>query len=201
MIFDLSTMHLGDVLMALPAMRDTDAVIAQPRHRVPGAPVAWLAPDDAPAAGRVYPAMRRGRHTTDAWLDATGRSAVRHRLLYEPHERVGTVICPDVSAASKQWPRERWESLWREIPDAHVVTSAAPRGQWMQALNTADTVICPDTGTAHMADALGCPRVIVLHGIPGNWPHCAPYWDRRYCIARASMDDITVEEVLEVARG
>lgn len=199
MIFDLSTLHLGDVLMALPAMREGDAVVT--RHRVPGAPVEWIDPEAAPPAReRTYPAMRRGRHTTDAWLESTGRAPVRHRLAPEADKRQ-IVIAPVVRAPEKQWPADRWEALRDAIPGALYVDGDVDRAEWMRCLNIADTVICPDTGTAHMADALGCPRVIALHGVPANWPHCAPYWDRRYCIARESMDAITVDDVLEVVRG
>lgn len=197
MIFDLSSAHLGDVLMAMPAMRSTDAVMAKPQHRVPGAPVAWMEPKEGKAT--VWPASRRGRHTTDAWLESTGRGPVRHRLMPEVG-RSGVLLAPAVAAESKRW------HLWTELvaaldDDPALITSEHSRADWMAALNQAETVICPDTGTAHMADALGCPRVIALHGIPSNWPHCAPYWDRSHCIARNSMDAITVEDVLEVVRG
>jgi hypothetical protein len=194
MIFDLSTMHLGDVLMAAPAMRAGDQVIAKPQHRVPGLPVEWL---DAGKA-TIYPAMRRARHSTDAWLESTQRAPVRHALLPEV-ERTLTVIAPSVAAVRKQW--HGWAALGRLIRDAVWIGASEARAVWMDLLNRADTVICPDTGTAHMADALGVPRVIALHGVPANWPHCAPYWDRRYCIAKDSMDAITVDDVMEVVRG
>jgi ADP-heptose:LPS heptosyltransferase len=196
MIFDLSTSHMGDILMAMPALRSTDAVIAQERHRFAGAPFAWLDPGEAKA--NAYPAMRRGRHTTESWLESTGRGPVRHRLAPEI-ERTHTVIVPAVVAPAKQW--HLWQELIDSLPDALVVEGDASREAWLWALGSATTVICPDTGTAHMADALGCPQTIVLHGVPRNWPHCAPYWDRRYCIARESMAAITVEDVLEVVRG
>lgn len=196
MIFDLSNAHLGDVLMAMPAMRSTDAVIVPVQHRVPGAPVEWM---DRGVAS-IWPAMRRGRHTTEAWLESTGRGPVRHRIM-PARERAGVVIAPDVAVASKQWPRERWFQLSEALPEARVVVASTDRAAWMNLLNTAEVVICPDTGTAHMADALGCERVVALHGVPGNWPHCAPFWDRRSCIARKSMSEITVDDVLEVVRG
>lgn len=196
MIFDLSTSHLGDVLMAMPALRETDAVIAPERHRFPGAPFAWLDPGEA--KGNAYAAMRRGRHTTEAWLESTGRGPVRHRLLPETDKHL-TVIAPMVVAAAKQW--DKWDALRRELPDALVIDERFDRGDWMRALNAASVVICPDTGTAHMADALGCQVTVVLHGVPSNWPHCAPYWDRRYCIARESMAAITVDDVMEMVHG
>lgn len=197
MIFDLSNLHLGDVLMALPAMREGDAVVT--RHRVPGAPVEWVDPEQAPhPRARTYPAMRRGRHSTDAWLESTCRAPVRHRLAPVTDKRQ-IVIAPAVAAPAKQW--HGWQALGEALPGAQWVMASDSREAWIDALNSAETVICPDTGTAHMADALGCPRVIALHGVPANWPHCAPYWERRFCIARESMAAITVEDVLEVVRG
>ncbi len=192
MIFDFSMAHLGDVLMALPAMRWGDAVIAKPEHRVPGAPVKWL--DKGVAT--VHPAPRRGRHTTDAWLEATERAPVRHELMPAAPKKL-YVIAPEVESPSKYW--KAWVDL--DTNEDVILSSTMEREEWMDTLNQAHTVICPDTGTAHMADALGCPRVIALHGIPANWPHCAPYWDRRYCIARDSMDAITVDDVMEMVRA
>lgn len=200
MIFNLSTMHMGDVLMALPAMREGDSVMVRARHRFPGAPVNWLLPGDVTQHGCQYPAPRRGRHQTEAWLEATQRAPFRHQLLPVAKRR-GVVIAPDVVALPKQWPAERWAALREALPGARVIDHKVSRDGWMHALNTAAVVICPDTGTAHMADALGCPRVVVLHGVPANWPHCAPFWDRRYCIARDSMLAISVDDVLEVARA
>lgn len=197
MIFDLSTLHLGDVLMALPAMRRSDSVITPAQHRIPGAPVHWL--DAGSAKADVKPAMVNVGHTTDAWLRAAGRDPVRHRLMPEPQGRHGVVIAPIVSAPEKQW--HRWDELQAAIPEATVISESATREQWMAALNEADVVVCPDTGTAHMADALGCPKVVVLHGVSANWPRCAPYWDRRFCIFRDSMGAITVDDVVEVICG
>lgn len=185
--------------MALPAMREGDSVVT--RHHVPGAPVAWIDPvDGPPALSRTYPAMRRGRHTTDAWLESTGRAPVRHRLA-PVADKQQIVIAPAVKAPAKQWSADRWEALREAIPGALFVDGDADRSEWIHCLNIAETVICPDTGTAHMADALGCPRVIALHGVPANWPKCAPYWSRAHCVVRPRMADITVEDVLEVMRG
>lgn len=196
MIFDLHTAHMGDILMAMPAMRSTDAAIVRDQDRFPGSPVAWLARGEATAT--IWPAPRRGRHTTDAWLESTGRGPVRHRLL-PPAEKRLTLLLPAVAVDAKRW--HHWAELQRRLEGAVIVDGTVPRDEWMSLLNNAATVVCPDTGTAHMADALGCPQVVALHGIPANWPHCAPYWERRYCIARDSMAAITVDDVLEVVRG
>lgn len=193
MIFDLSSLHLGDVLMAMPAMRAGDSVVARPQHRVPGLSVEWL------DSGRgVHAHIQRVEHATDAWLAAAGRAPVRHSLLPEV-ERTLTVIAPAVDACAKQW--HGWLALGAALRDAIWLGASEAREAWMAMLNRAHTVICPDTGTAHMADALGVPRVVALHGVPANWPKCAPYWNREHCIVRARMDDITVGDVLEVVSG
>lgn len=196
LLFNLSQGHLGDVLMALPTMRWGDAVYCNPKHRVPNAPVFWLDSDQVDISKGIFPGMRRGRHTTDAWIESTGRVPIRHTLLDEV-ERTRIVIAPDVEAPSKKWPTHRWMELHESIIGSELMDSSLNRLQWMHVLNSAKTVICPDTGTAHMADALGCPQVIVLHGVMHHWPHCAPYWDRRYCIFRSSMKDIQIDDVLE----
>lgn len=190
MNFDLSTSHLGDILMAMPAMRAGDHVVANPKHRVPGLPVTWL-----DAGKGLHARPRSGQHTTDAWLRETCREPVFHHLL-QPVKRTEIVIAPQVDAAAKRWP---WfEELRAALPQAVVAHRRLGRRAWMGLLNCAHTVICPDTGTAHMADALGVHRVIALHGVPSNWPRCAPYWNRNHCIARGSMREIAVDDVLEV---
>ncbi len=70
----------------------------------------------------------------------------------------------------------------------------------MALLNRAAAVICPDTGTAHMADALGCPKVIGLYA-----KHFQPLTRLTgaadYCISKRSMDEITVDDVMERVYG
>ncbi len=194
MIFNLLNLHLGDVLMALPAMRAGDLCIAQPQHRVPDAPVEWL------DSGRgVAPRDLHLRHQTDAWLGAVGREPMRHTLL-PPVERSSIVIAPTVRGAGRQWGG--WDALIEALPAALVVTAEWCRRTWMQALNAAHTVICPDTGTAHMADALGVPKVVALHGQGKNhFERYAPYWRREDCIVRDSMQDIAVDDVLAVVNA
>ena len=195
MIFDLSTLHLGDVLLALPAMRAGDSVIARQEHRVPGAPVTWL----DTGTGDVRPHLGR-MHETAAWLEATRRPPRRHRLLPPAALRSGVVIAPDVRSERKRWGR--WGDLRMALPGADVIRATDSRHWWMQVLAGAACVVCPDTGTAHMADALGVPKVVVLHGM--GWPHYnryRPFWNARDCIVRDTMDAITVEEVMGVVRA
>ena len=193
MLLNLSTLHLGDVLMALPAMRAGDRVVARPQHRVPGAPVAWLDVGDGTVA------KLHAEHQTDAWLRATGREPVRHTLL-PPRLRRGVVIAPSVDGPERQW--RGWGDLIHALPDAEVVRATDSRHWWMQALAGAACVVCPDTGTAHMADALGVPRVVALHGQgQAHFERYAPYWNRQRCIVRDTMSAITVDDVLEMIRG
>lgn len=193
MKFNLSTLHLGDVLMAMPAMRTGDSVVARPEHRVPNLPVTWL-----DAGTGIHAIPRYGEHFTDAWLRVSGREPVRHELL-PAVERTLTVIAPEATGAHRRWTK--WDVLQLALPRAVWVTAALARDAWMDLLNRAHTVICPDTGTAHMADALGCPRVVALHGHHLNWPRCAPYWNRAHCVSRPSITDITVDDVLEAVNG
>jgi len=193
-VFNLLTLHLGDVLMALPAMRAGDSCIAQEQHRAPGAPVAWV-----DGVKGIAPHDLHLRHQTDAWLAATGREPMRHILL-SPVERSGIVIAPTVRDAVRQW--SGWDALTEALPAALVVTAEWCRKTWMQALNVAHTVICPDTGTAHMADALGVPKVVALHGQgQKHFERYAPYWRREHCIVRDSMQEIAVDDVLAVIHG
>ena len=193
--FDLSSMHLGDVLMALPAMREGDSVAARPVHRVPGAPVRWV---DKSSDG-IYAVSYRGqKQQTEAWLDATGRDPVRHKLM-PPVMKDILLIAPDVASEGKRW--HGWKELWSTLPSAVWIGAGATRKVWMELLNRAYTVICPDTGTAHMADALGAHRVIALHGHSENWPRCAPFWGRNHCVVRNSMEEITVGDILEAVNG
>ncbi|WDS36230.1 glycosyltransferase family 9 protein [Pseudoxanthomonas sp.] len=186
MIFDLRGGHLGDVMLAMPAMRVGDGVIVAEQHRIPGLDVTWL-----DAGKGVQSRHAPGLHMTKAWTLAVGREPIKHRLL--PRERkLLLVIAPDVDAKERQW--DKWGALRNALPGAVWITGRVSRRMWMWVLNAAHTVICPDTGTAHMADALGA-RVIGLYG--RTFQQYAPTWDSSHCIARDRVTDICVEDVLE----
>lgn len=68
---------------------------------------------------------------------------------------------------------------------------------WSTTIAAADVVISPDSGAAHMADALGKPAV-VLFG-PTNEKVWAPYWNRQFVIKEASMKQIKPKQVIEAA--
>lgn len=191
MIFDLSGQHLGDVLLAAPAMRSGDQVVVGKQYRVPGLPVEWL---DSGKGISAHTAPKR--HMTDAWLLAAGRGPVRHQLLPK-RPRTLFVIAPCVKSVKKRW--DGWAEIVKRIPEVWWLDGETPRQGWMNILSQAHTVICPDTGTVHMADALGCPRVIGLYG--QGFDQFAPYWNREHCVVRKGMDAITVEDVMERVLG
>lgn len=193
MHFNLMSLHLGDVLMAMPAMREGDLVSVRDRHKVPDAPVLWT------ECGGASPRDLDRKHQTAAWLDMTGRSPVRHELM-ATEERTALLLAPDVTSERKQWGG--WAELTQALPEAKMVGSSVNRLEWMRMLNSAHTVVCPDTGTAHMADALGVPKVIVLHGMgQKHFERYAPFWNKKYCIVRDTMEDITIDSVMEMVHG
>lgn len=192
MILNLSGAHLGDVLMAMPVMRAGDVVIS--KHRIPELPVTWE--PEQKGGIRADKFYKRGRQNTQAWLLATGRQPMRHQL-HEARDRTQIVVAPSVSAQHKQW--DKWPSLVQELTDAVIVTDEEPRHVWMETLATAHTVICPDTATVHMADALGVPKVIGLYG--RMFDMFAPFWNPKYCISKESMRAIAVNDVLEKVDG
>lgn len=187
MILDLRNGKLGDLLLALPAIRTGDSVILRPQFRLDLLPVKWL---DEGEGVRAW--AKPGQHTTDAWLEATKRRRKRWRLLPVTVKRL-TVIAPCVDDPRRQW--RGWEELGTRLPHAVWLDDKTPRLEWMRILNRARTVICPDTGTAHMADALGCPHVVGLYA--ALFKSHAPYWNRGSCVVRSSMNLVTVEDVME----
>lgn len=189
--FDLSTQHLGDFLLALPAMRQGDRVICHPMHH--------FGPAIQVQTGRSHEPLPPEGHKTQAWLSITGREAIRHRLM-APVSRYGVLLAPAVSSSRKAWGK--WGELRSRLGRLTQVHHDDSRSMWMHALNRAEVVICPDTGTAHMADALGCPKVIALYGQgESHFQRYKPFWSSKYCIVRDRMADITVDDVLRMVHG
>lgn len=180
MRLDLRTGHLGDILLASPAMRKGDTVLALDKHRFP-MEVEWGMDGDGVTG---IP----GGHVTEGWLRATGRTP--ERMLEQPHKIKGLiVIAPDVVDDGRRWGR--WDEL--KLP-AFWIRGNVPRKEWIELLGKAEVVICPNTGTAHMADALGA-KVIGLY--ESRHTHTLPYWNSSYCIVRERLADIQPEDVLE----
>lgn len=197
MVFDLRGLHLGDVLLASPAMRAGDVVIAKPEHRSPFLPVEWA------DAGRATVFPKLGHcHETLAWLEAASRIPVRHAPTLTS-DRDLLLIAPTVKHPAKQWPSERWRELKDALPGSVLIDGSVPRNEWIAALSQAHTVICPDTGTVHMADVLGVPNVVGLYGLgQKHFNRYHPYWTQgEKCLVQDSMTDITVTAVLEKLNG
>lgn len=189
--FDLRSEHLGDVLLALPAMRSGDRVLCHPMH--------YFGPASIASSGDKRVVLPKTGHKTQGWLGATDRQAVKHSLMAQSRKQ-GVVIAPSVKASIKRW--NKWAKLRQAIGQLTEIHEDDSRSIWMNALNRAAVVICPDTGTGHMADALGCPKVIAMYGSgQDQFERYAPFWDGSWCIVRDNMADITVEDVLERIHG
>lgn len=180
--------HLGDLLLALPAIRDGDSVAC--RHRISSLSVTWE------QGGGFNPGVMPGRHMTDAWCEITRREPIKH-LVAERIEEGLTVVAPCVADESRQWAG--WGELVKRIGRVVVLDAKVSRQVWIDVLRRARTVVCPDTGTVHMADALYVPVVVGLYG--KHFDTHAPFWDRSRCVVRDSMGSIQVEDVLEVING
>lgn len=200
MIFDLRGAHLGDVLLAAPAMREGDSVVvSNERYTLRSLPVKWLRYMPHNDSDMLHPGAEAGEHMTEYWLRATGRTPVRHSMQIESQKtREDIVLAPCVKHGSKRW--HGWhalnDALMKQGRHTVMIGESLPRWQWIEALALARTVVCPDTGTMHMADHIGTARVIGLQ-LSDLWQQHAPYWDRSNCIVRDRMDDITVQDVLE----
>lgn len=187
MRFNLKYLRLGDLLLLAPALREGDTVAIDKQHRLTELPVHYTDKELGLKASAKF-----GQHSTDSWLEKTGRLPIRHKIR-EECSRKGIVIAPDVRSYHKKW--DKWNCLISFLPEATVIDNSYSRKQWVDTLNSAHTVICPDTGTVHMADALGVPKVIGLYS--GGFDIYAPYWNREYCIVKPSMEAITVQEVMD----
>lgn len=175
--------------MALPFMREGDTVITAKYNWLP---LPWLHWQES---GRGIVAVHAlNEHISEGWCRATQRVPVRHKLM--DTFPIAVVVAPDVVCEEKQW--DKWEELRPLLPNAIWIDESFTRDKWLYTLSRARTVICPDTGTAHVADAMGVPKVIVLHGMgKQHYIRYRPFHDSTRCIVRDSMKDITVEDVME----
>lgn len=199
---DLRTGHLGDLLLLAPALRAGDTVHGLPeQYQLHQLPVTY---DPRPCAGAWDLGHHHyGEHRTEGWLRLSGRKPVRHRLLpADPPLRSDVLVAPDSGHPARAWPHfQCLTARLRADPPGYVtfVSHLLPRAQWLVELASAQTVICPNTGTAHMADALGVPRVIALYESEDSFRTCAPYWNRGHCLVAPpqGLAYLTVEHVME----
>lgn len=210
-MIDASGYHLGDMLMLAPALRAGDVVYnAQPEYRpplpiavsyaLPGTPTPIFA-----RRRRAQVDARSDLHLTAGWLRALKRTP-RDHLLRAPRSArpiANVVLAPAVGYPQRRWPH--WDMLIAALHEAGInptlLSGQAPRQLWMDTLASADAVVCPDTGTAHMADALGVPRVVSLHVNPLAIRRNGPYWSRgAWSLAPppgGELADITPAHVME----
>ncbi|CAN7454355.1 heptosyltransferase [Trinickia sp. LjRoot230] len=148
----------------------------------PDEPAAWADLTTELVAGEPPPAYR-----PDVW-PAPAPSAFNESML---PQTAYVVLHPGASTAVKRWPIERWRELACEVERLgyRVVWSGGPseadlvkeidpdssRVNFAGRLGLADVwhlfagaraLVCPDTGTAHLARLIGVPAV-TLFG-PGN---------------------------------
>lgn len=137
------------------------------------------------------------------------------------------LVAPYVEAEAKRWSADRWARVCEAAADLgwRVALCAPPEGAalcdsireqcaarvtnlcgmdtretFADLLRQADLVIAPDTGTVHVADAMGTP-VVALYGAtnPVRW---APTWCREYVVSAHpdGMGAVTVDAVIEALR-
>lgn len=122
------------------------------------------------------------------------------------------IILPGAGKPSKLWPADRWrevakrtgalvawgpgeEQLARAISD-NVAPPTSLR-ELAGLLQNARLVIGGDTGPLHLAAALGT-RVAGLYGPTEVWRN-GPYGQLGHCVQAKSMDEISVEAVMNLA--
>ncbi|MBN5176187.1 glycosyltransferase family 9 protein [Stenotrophomonas maltophilia] len=127
-VFPLGGLHLGDLLMALPAIaaarRFATPVVSglQPRHFAAVSALPLLFRQNGPPAARtLLPVWRTGQHRTDGWLATLGagvepeRMAIPVRGLAQAH---GALPGPGWALLSP-WadhPPKRWHAQgWRQV--------------------------------------------------------------------------------------
>lgn len=179
--------NLGDCLLALPVCRPGDTIICDKKHWLPIGNINWKEKGKGIKINRVSSV-----HSTREWAKVTGR--IPERFFIKEHSPDLLVYAPMVMAARKKW--NKWQELINTKKPDVVIGATVGREEWIDILSKAHTVVCPDTGTAHMADALGVPKVIALYRTD-MWKTFHPYWNNKYCIHKKKVEDITVAEVLE----
>jgi ADP-heptose:LPS heptosyltransferase len=149
--------------------------------------------------------------------------------------RGATLIHPGASSAARRWPVSRWAQIARAevasghrvvvtggpnevelarsitdaagLGDAQLLAGATDPGQLVATVAAASTLVCCDTGVAHVAFAVGTPSVVLygptppsLWGPPPTGPHEALWHGRPGDPHAAGTDpgllEITSAEVL-----
>lgn len=121
------------------------------------------------------------------------------------------IILPGAGKANKLWPVERWREVARrtnaviawgpgeeELARAVGGRLAPPTSlrELAALVSGAKLVIGGDTGPLHLADALGT-KVVGLYG-PTSARRNGPYGQLDHCIQEKSMDEISVEAVMNL---
>jgi heptosyltransferase II len=182
----------------------------------------------------IFPRDPRARRAADAFLDERVRAPARE-------VRPRLALCPGVQYGwAKQWPADRFHALramaeqrgWsgivigsarEEVQAARVLAGAGQA--WVSAcgagtlrmaaelLRTCDAAVCNDTGTMHLAAAVGTPVVAIFGPSAPTWTGprgrhrvlranctCAPCY-RRTCPQGQPAPCMMAIEVPEVMRA
>ncbi len=233
--FNLHGAHLGDLLLALPAigaaLKQAPVIVSGllPRHftALRDLPVAFRHAPGVPVR-TLRPRFQPGTHRTVAWLDALGPGTQPVRVPIPIHGLgQAKALLPPARWAllstwadhpAKRWPMANWSLVAQSLLDrGYRVALIGPaqarehdpqpwppgvhdlRGQdtpttWPALLTRASLVVSLDTGSVHMADALGIP-VVGLYSVAH--PHeYGPFWQQHACVHAAHMASISPEDVL-----
>lgn len=200
-IVDMPGARLGDLLMLLPCLRAEDVVYHDANTADLTLPACQMkgSPNGKYAIHQGHLQLHSG-HTTERWSKILGRRPQSHQLTqYSSRPRAGVVLAPTVESPTRQW--DGWSALRAKLPHATVIAADLPRREFIDMLLGAEVVVCPNTSTAHLADALGVPKVVGLYS-QALFQTCAPYWNPQHCIVAPSVTNISVGQVYEsVARS
>jgi ADP-heptose:LPS heptosyltransferase len=154
--------------------------------------------------GGHWPGPEHGCHVRDTMARAAGAMGDRLGAMLKPLPgliRGGkyVVVCPNSAIGYKEWPETSWGRVIEESLGLglDVVIASQPARDWIRAphgaefldvsvvglarlLARAKCLVAPDSGSVHLADALGVP-VVGLYGATSTVTY-GPYRGKSFCI-------------------
>lgn len=171
-VFPLGGLHLGDLLMALPAIaavqRFATPVVSglQPRHYAAVSALPLLFRQNGPPAARtLLPAWRTGQHRTDGWIATLGAGVEPERMAIPVRGLVDarSALPGQGWALLSPWadhPPKRWHAQgWRQVA-GHL------RGHGYRI-----ALIGPKSSAALVSQiSAAADRVLIGMDSPTTWP-------------------------------